>query len=411
LIENYYALLNLTLPDITTSRAIVTLAKTLPEFDDASLFQDDNIVHRYHELHVLLEKKRDQKRNTLETIEALTVNRQYGNEYNHSLQRLKDQMLFSSVQCNEYICPLCGKEVTSIAEVDEHLNSAMQWLEKELALTAKYSHSFAEDVRKLQEQRDTLQDEINDLLRQIRLIEKKYIQSHELVTLREKANYAKSQIKLYLDTIDLQDDSDLEADISNMEDEIERIKARIGGYDVEARLRKAENFLNASMNRIAGKLDLEDEYRPIDLNFSLVDKTFDLYHHKNGREKIYLFEMGSGANWLSCHLALFLSFLYYFASQEKSPIPLIQFYDQPSQVYFPQGLTAKEGKRSERSSDLRAVNKIYNTIFDEVEHIQNQTGKLPQVIIVDHVSGEFMDRKDQFESSLLCEWRNGKKLI
>lgn len=89
------------------------------------------------------------------------------------------------------------------------------------------------------------------------------------------------------------------------------------------------------MNRLAKKLDFEEEFKPINLNFDL--STFDLYH-VNGYDKIYLSEMGSGANWVSCHIVLFLSLLRFFAKQsEKSPMPLLLFFDQPSQVYFPQG--------------------------------------------------------------------------
>jgi hypothetical protein len=46
--------------------------------------------------------------------------------------------------------------------------------------------------------------------------------------------------------------------------------------------------------------------------------------------------MGSGANWLYCHLALFLALHRYFASLGNAySIPSILFFDQPSQVYFP----------------------------------------------------------------------------
>jgi len=99
---------------------------------------------------------------------------------------------------------------------------------------------------------------------------------------------------------------------------------------------KAQAVLSENMNQLSKTLDVEDEYRPINLNFGLVDETFDIYQHQNQGEKIFLYEMGSGANWVSCHIALFLSFLRYFASQENSPMPLIMFFDQPSQVYFPQ---------------------------------------------------------------------------
>ena len=118
--------------------------------------------------------------------------------------------------------------------------------------------------------------------------------------------------------------------------------------------------------------------------------------------------MGSGANWVSCHIALFLSFLHYFASKEKSPMPLILFFDQPSQVYFPQG---GDNTDSITQTDIIAVNRMYKTIFDEVDFIEKDTGYLPQVIIVDHVDGNSLVCCEEFLKNVRCNWRNGEALI
>ncbi|WP_257968523.1 DUF3732 domain-containing protein, partial [Vibrio parahaemolyticus] len=46
--------------------------------------------------------------------------------------------------------------------------------------------------------------------------------------------------------------------------------------------------------------------------------------------------MGSGANWLYSHVSLFLALHRYFVELgEKCAIPSIIFFDQPTQVYFP----------------------------------------------------------------------------
>ena len=165
------------------------------------------------------------------------------------------------------------------------------------------------------------------------------------------------------------------------------------------------------MNRLSKTLDFEEEYRPINLNFDIMEETFDVYQRQKKSEKIYLYEMGSGANWVSCHIALFLSFLRYFASQEKSPMPLTMFFDQPSQVYFPQG-TSKEDETKELSqTDMKAVNEMYKTIFDEINGIGQDTGVLPQILIVDHVDGKDLEIKDEFLSYVRKDWRNGEALI
>ena len=129
--------------------------------------------------------------------------------------------------------------------------------------------------------------------------------------------------------------------------------------------------------------------------------------HHFGNTSISDRDMGSGANWVSCHIALFLSFLRFFATQDNSPMPLVMFFDQPSQVYFPQG----NDKDEITQADLIAVNKMYKTIFDEINSIGEDTGILPQIIIVDHVDGKNLECKEEFERYIRCNWRNDTGLI
>ena len=90
--------------------------------------------------------------------------------------------------------------------------------------------------------------------------------------------------------------------------------------------------------------------------------------------------MGSGANWLTCHISLFLSFLHYLATEKKSVIPSFLFLDQPSQVYFP----SKFGEGENKDNDIRQVEKVYIAILDEIEEVNNKVGFKPQVIVTDH---------------------------
>lgn len=62
-------------------------------------------------------------------------------------------------------------------------------------------------------------------------------------------------------------------------------------------------------------------------------------------------------------------------------------------------------------ADLIAVNKMYKTIFDEINSIGEDTGILPQIIIVDHVDGKNLECKEEFERYIRCNWRNDKGLI
>ena len=54
---------------------------------------------------------------------------------------------------------------------------------------------------------------------------------------------------------------------------------------------------------------------------------------------------------------------------------------------------------------------MYKTIFNEVLKIEEDTGTLPQVLIVDHVDGCALEIKDKFLQYTRYNWTDGKALI
>ncbi len=407
LLEDYYALLDIPFNSNITIKRMIELSSNLPVFDDAQLFKESGIIKRYHSLNKELEDFRNQEREVLLKINNLKDVNHDGFNFTSRLKEIKEQINATETINEEYICPLCGKNCEEIYEEDNLLKEAAEWLDQELNITTKYTTDFSEDIRKLKELHIGIEIEIKDKLKQIKDIENNFIYSRELVSKRERINYAKSKIILYKDLVSegLFDNSDEE--IQNLKSEITKLEQKISGFDLETKKSKAQTFLSNNMNRLALNLDFEEEYRPINLNFGLVDETFDLYQFQNNRNKIFLSEMGSGANWVSCHIALFLSFLRYFATQENSPMPLFMFFDQPSQVYFPQG----KADENVSNSDINAVSQMYETIFEEIISIEEDTNITPQILIVDHVDGKGLEIEEQFKSHIRRDWRNGKALI
>ena len=68
--------------------------------------------------------------------------------------------------------------------------------------TSKYTNDFSEDIRKLKERHEEIEENIKNVWQQIKNIEQKYIKSKSLVSKREKVNYAKATIALYVDMMD-----------------------------------------------------------------------------------------------------------------------------------------------------------------------------------------------------------------
>lgn len=408
LLLDYFALLEQDFDENISVQKMLKIASDLPEFDDTQLYGESKITERYSELNDELEDLRNKEREILLKIHDIDSASGTGSSFVHMLKDLKQQTSVAGIETDQYTCPLCGHECQEITENDSKLIEATEWLDSELRITEKYTADFSEDVRELREEHSKIDEKIKDVWKQIKTIEQKFISTKELASKKEKVNYAKARIELYIEMSRSGIFEDVDKDIEKLKEKISILEEKIRGFDVNKKMIKAEAFLSDNMNHLSQTLDFEEEYRPINLNFGLTDGSFDIYQHQKNNEIVHLYEMGSGANWVSCHIALFLSFLHYFAGQENSPMLLTMFFDQPSQVYFPQG---DDKNDVITQADLKAVNKMYTTIFDEMKLIEKETGILPQIIIVDHVDGNNLECKGEFNEYVRCNWRNGKALI
>ncbi len=124
----------------------------------------------------------------------------------------------------------------------------------------------------------------------------------------------------------------------------------------------------------------------------------------------YLWEIGSGANWLAYHIAVSLALQQFFLDEAPSPVPGFLVYDQPSQVYFPRRLAARpiddeDDDPQLADEDVIAVRKVFSTLADV---ISKSRGDL-QVLVLDHAPPDVWDGVSSVH--LVEEWRDGKKLV
>ena len=137
------------------------------------------------------------------------------------------------------------------------------------------------------------------------------------------------------------------------------------------------------------------------------------YHQKRYLKKLTIFadtptksipllNMGSGANWLACHLLIHFALHKHFVNADR-PVPRFLILDQPSQIYFPPEKDINSTGEITASSDESEVKRIYEFIFKVTKELAPNF----QVIIADHAKLKFKD----FEDSIVEEWRNGLKLI
>lgn len=216
------------------------------------------------------------------------------------------------------------------------------------------------------------------------------------------------QLQNAIETYDtIGSDSELASDVETLQEEVRLLQERVSEHQIRRRTEHALQIVQKIAAEIVPKLDCEFEDLPIELSIN------ELSIRVVGPErKDWLWEIGSGANWLAYHIAVTAALQRFFLKTTAHPVPHLLVYDQPSQVYFPRKLAADRSDESEEQGgqpladkDVEAVRKVFTALSDEVEAA---VGSL-QVIVLDHAGDAVWGSVKN--TNLVEEWREGKKLV
>jgi hypothetical protein len=180
----------------------------------------------------------------------------------------------------------------------------------------------------------------------------------------------------------------------------------ISKAEVVARQRRALDKIALFAGRILPELDTERPTDPIELVIN--DLTIRV---KGQSREDYLWEIGSGANWLSYHVAVSLALQQFFIDTPPSAVPGLLVYDQPSQVYFPRRLAHARSEEKEESEpelqdeDVDAVRKVFSVLAGAVRASKDQL----QILVLDHAPPAVWNGLQNVH--LVEEWRGGQKLV
>lgn len=402
MLEDYYAIVGQTLPTIKSFNDIKRLHNELPDINRKS-FVEKTIYTQYQELkneRDLLNKDKiliDTKITEIENYQN------YANSYYEDLSSLANKNINSvEDKNNEYNCPTCGQACRQINHKKRELHATITKLNEELILVENYNDSYSVELEKLYGKRESIieriklsSDQLEDLGNRIKELKDKR-------TLNETAIYSKARIDITIDEIDKFSSISFDKEIKKLESEIFNLQQKIQKFNVKEQVLKAELFIAENMNRICSNLDFEQEFKPINWIFKLED--FSLLYRNSKIGDISLSEMGSGSNWLACHLSLFISFQWLFCKEKKSSFPNFLFLDQPSQVYFPKEFDKTKDK------DRIQVENIFKMLLDEIEKINKDYHVSPQIIITDHA--DFLNLgKYNFDDYVRRRWTENNALI
>jgi len=371
----------------------------------------DAVTQRYNQLKL----ERTQKTSELRKLQrqAASINKHIQEE-----ERFVDNVKqFSSpkhVHISTSVCPFCHTEKETLRESAEKLQQAITKVSGNLAQARPMKAKFESSLFEVQRNIEFFDKELTALSLQITEVEKAEKQLEEQKSLYESILMQKAKLFVLLDTLNKADDAELEKQIKAIKKQLGEINKDLKQYDVKRGLENASAKVNEYMAEIGSHFEFEASYKPINLHFSF--ETFDLYHLTPESEKIYLRSMGSGANWLYSHVTLFLALHKYFAELgDKCAIPSILFFDQPTQVYFPnfnrdnsESFEEQKSHEAEQrktlsvaqniDEDIKAVENLFSQLSIYCNELELNNGFSPQIIVTDHADNLTLSNGVSFES-------------
>lgn len=321
-----------------------------------------------------------------------------------------------STELEEPRCPWCEGETHIPAVEANKLATAVEWLNGELKLSAYARESFVGERRNVEEQLAKIKGQLERIEADLKPLDEEVERLRTSKSVDEQAIKAKLKLEIAIQQQIARPLSELAEDEKYWKERVKSLEDELAKYNIEKRLKGLQDAIDAKMCAIGDTFDFEETYKPVNLKFDL--ESFDLWYQRDAKTRVYLRSMGSGANWLYSHLALFMSLHYQFAarSEEGCKIPPILFLDQPTQVYFPASLDdgkafepkelAKQAKREEKlDADIDSVTNMFTQFAKFCTETEKEIGVMPQIIVSDHADNLDLGEDYVFKDYVRVTWR------
>lgn len=323
--------------------------------------------------------------------EFLNENNGYSKEINHQINRLQSIGLFDAIDFSENHCPFCSAELSKPLPYAADIQNAVKRLSHNLISAQRDLPHINSYIEQLEEKKQRILNEIRTIKIEIEAIYSENKEALEYKDLNARRARIIGRISLWLESVVIVDDLAAKKErLSKKELRIQEIDTLLSEDTIEERKQSIINRLSVEMTKWAKELQLEHCNYPYRLDMNKVTVVVD-------REcPVPLQQLGSGSNWLGCHLIALLA-LHKFFVENKRPVPQFLFIDQPSQVYFPP-------ETNDINVDSQEIRKVFSFIQNRVREICPNM----QIIVVDHA--DIQER--YFQDSIVEKWwDDGQSLI
>ncbi|WP_298472776.1 DUF3732 domain-containing protein [uncultured Psychrobacillus sp.] len=326
----------------------------------------------------------------------------YSKNGNEQRLRLESIALFNEEPDDESCkCPLCSSILEEKMPRIENMTNSLRRLNINLQAVVREQPKLRNYIESLGNEKEAKKQLVNNFSRSIETLIHEQDVAREIEDLNRRVSRVVGRISLYLDNYqELQEDNDLLEKVRATESHIEYLETLLDQEKKEEILSSILSRISKYMTEWAKELELEHSDAPYRLDIKNLTVIAD-----QEERPIPMNRMGSGENWLGCHLISHLALHKYFI-QKNRPVPSFLILDQPTQVYFPpEKYGNMEGDVEELDDeDRKAVKMMFDLLFKVCKELYPNL----QIIVLDHANLQ----DDEFQSALVEKpWRNGRALI
>jgi uncharacterized Zn finger protein (UPF0148 family) len=310
---------------------------------------------------------------------------EYRQQLDSQQDRLQGVPWFQEYIAGQTSCPVClSTSATAATQVQ-----ALATLTKEVAristAIAKTPPVVDKELAELRIRSSELEEQLNAVRKQKQTLDGSQKQRDAHRYLQAETFRFIGGLEQALETVTYaQPDSELGQSLARISERIRKIRATLDPQLAKIREETALNQIATKISHYAEHLQLERGRNHIKLDL----KELTLQFRSEGRSD-YLFEIGSGQNWMGYHISALCALQEFFVEQKNSPVPQFLVIDQPSQVYFPEAWptvdadpikNATTEKKSKMSADIAGVRRV----FEALAEFRERTGNKVQVIVTEH---------------------------
>jgi hypothetical protein len=325
-------------------------------------------------------------------------------------QRLQPVPWLSQHLEQNHNCPVCGSEtenasieVKRLVELAKGVAASVGSVESVNQVLDKESATLDDELRKLEGEADSVRAQLNQLEQQSDSIR---TQRQTIGDIQNFGGRLEQELKKFSEA---DQGSAIVSKVGELERRVGDLRSQLDQGAIRERQNQAIERISQTICHYAGILGIEHPERTVRIDIKNLTLTVK---GSEGRQD-YLWEIGSAANWMGYHVATLLALHEHFlelGDVGSSPVPQFLFFDQPSQAFFPERMSAERtsGSTPEQepdSDDVARVQRIFRALSEAVK----RTRKRLQIVVIDHVGEAYWDSIPDIH--VIERWRGADALI